>query len=856
VKKLQDSIDISNSADSTVAAVIDALVQSYKEYAFEPKDLLRATVREVIDSLLHKPVAVVVKPASMSGPVSLNQGMINQYRNSASKRHRPTDEEDGSAVGAALENGANAVSAEETGGVQAKLVKTAAAGLRKKKAAPKLGEAMSLTQVEPAFMATHPTAKLADMAGIDSILQQIRELVFYPVQYPELYSLLGVSPPCGILLHGPSGCGKTLLATAIAGELGLPFFKASGPELVGGTSGESEERVRQMFESAAANAPSVLFIDGLDVIAGKKESSQRGMERRLVAQLFDSIDFISALGGKNTAAEREKEIMKEKAGLESNMNGTPAPSNDTKPADTDGVTPVHNPADESKETEQPGFKGVVLIAATNKAEALDPGVRGRFSKEVALPVPDAPARAHILRLMTKQMRLCQSVDFAVLGKATPGFVGSDLQALAREAGMLAVTRIVAARPVDAPTIPIAAGAVAGAVTAGALEVAAGAVDTNVGSDATKVEEGGAMEVVTPVPDRHFVEMGDFTLAAKSIQPTAKREGFAVAPNVTWADVGALAEVREELLHNVLEPIAHPERFLHLGLEVPAGVLFFGPPGCGKTLLAKALANQSGANFISVKGPELLSMYVGESESRVRQVFARARSSAPCVIFFDELDALCPKRGSGEGSGGNGNGVSDRVVNQLLTELDGLESRRDVYIIAATNRLELIDEAMLRPGRLGKLLHVPLPTAQDRVSILRALTKKVAICWHSEVTPEGVVLNDVATDERANGFSGADMAALVREAGLAVVREIVTAGPTHPDGDNGGHIVESGGSETGALTELSAIYARHFEMAFGRVRASVSSKDRTRYELVNTYIKDGCGAIQALQQAAAAMKSLK
>jgi ribosome biogenesis ATPase len=227
VKKLQETIDISNSADSTVASVIDALVQHYKEYAFEPKDVLRVTVREVIESLLKPVVTMSVKPTSSSGPVSLNQGMINQYRNSASKRHRPTEEED-SASGAgagALENGATAVSAEESGtGVQAKLVKTAA-GLRKKKAAPKLGEAMSLTQVDPAFLATHPTAKLADMAGIDSILQQIRELVFYPVQYPELYAQLGVSPPCGILLHGPSGCGKTLLATAIAGELGLPFFK-------------------------------------------------------------------------------------------------------------------------------------------------------------------------------------------------------------------------------------------------------------------------------------------------------------------------------------------------------------------------------------------------------------------------------------------------------------------------------------------------------------------------------------------------------------------------------------------------------------------------------------------------------
>jgi ribosome biogenesis ATPase len=515
-------------------------------------------------------------------------------------------------------------------------------------------------------------------------------------------------------------------------------------------------------------------------------------------------------------------------------------------------------------------------------------VRGRLSREVALPVPDAPARSKILKLLTSHMRLSPAIDFTVLGKLTPGFVGSDLHALTREAGMLAVSRIVNSNKTSTAPATAVNNSSGGTCNIAATEEAF-PMDSEHVQDATSAPASLRQIVASPsTMDLHSVdlstpaacvEMGDFSVAAKSIQPTAKREGFAVAPDVTWSDVGALAEVREELLHNVLEPISHPERFQHLGLEVPAGVLFFGPPGCGKTLLAKALANQSGANFISVKGPELLSMYVGESESKVRQVFARARASAPCVIFFDELDALCPKRGNGmegSGGGGGGNNVSDRVVNQLLTELDGLETRKDVYIIAATNRLELIDDAILRPGRLGKLLYVPLPTPEDRVSILRALTKKVAVnCGSSEATQGGnssncVNLESVARDHRADGFSGADLAALVREAGLAVVREVVNALQNRAVSTSGTVVITSedilgvkstsiGGGAAAAVAgaglvasnnegvkEVQMIEARHFEAAFSKVRASVSVKDRSRYELVNKHLQEGMGAIQALQ----------
>lgn len=391
-------------------------------------------------------------------------------------------------------------------------------------------------------------------------------------------------------------------------------------------------------------------------------------------------------------------------------------------------------------------------------------MRGRFAREIALPVPDAAARSKILQLHTSKMLFSPDVNFEVLGKLTPGFVGADLLALVREAGMIGVCRIVHSFKEH---------------------------DDNVTPDSPT-----------------YIEMNDFLQAVKIIQPTAKREGFAVAPDVTWSDVGALVEVREELKHNVLEPISHPDRFRALGLDVPAGVLFFGPPGCGKTLLAKAIANQSGANFISVKGPELLNMYVGESESRVRQVFSRARASAPCVIFFDELDALCPKRSSGWEGGSSGNGVSERVVNQLLTELDGLESRRDVYIIAATNRLELIDDAMLRPGRLGNLLYVPLPSPADRVSILTALTRKVSVEFKTAENCDGVCLESIAFDPRAEGFSGADLSALVREAGLSVIKEISD-------------------SDCDERKSYPLIGARHFELALSKVKPSVHPQDRQR-----------------------------
>lgn len=487
---------------------------------------------------------------------------------------------------------------------------------------------------------------------------------------------------------------------------------------------------------------------------------------------------------------------------------------------------------------------------------LEPSVRGRFNKELSLPVPDAPSRTQILRLMATKLRLSTDVSFEEVGRATPGFVGADLRALVTEAGMTAVARIITELGLESTENSDKLEEVKNYIFG--MVMPSNYPSNTVASTITAVSDDEMMisipantpDISTPtissLPTEYAsslcVQMKDFLVAIKSIQPSAKREGFAVVPDVTWDDVGALIEVREELLNNVLEPIAHPERFKSLGLETPAGVLFFGPPGCGKTLLAKAVANQSGANFISVKGPELLNMYVGESESRVRQVFARARSSTPCVIFFDELDALCPKRGSGaEG----GNGVSERVVNQLLTELDGLESRKDVYVIAATNRLELIDDAMLRPGRIGKLLYVPLPTPTDRVGILQALVRKVS------VNTQEVDLSCIATDGRADGYSGADLSALVREAGLCVMREWKKS--TQDASFIQQHSSSTTSSSSIAISLLTSemptvICQRHFESALSIVKPSVTREDRDRFERVQQLLRQGLGALQALKAA--------
>jgi ribosome biogenesis ATPase len=622
-----------------------------------------------------------------------------------------------------------------------------------------------------------PIERYKDLGGMCSVLTQIRQLIEYPLAHPELFAHLGIHPPRGVLLRGPPGCGKTHLANAIAGQLNVTYFKVSAPELVSGMSGESESRIRDLFTAASAAAPSIIFMDEIDAIAPKRgdgsSGGTKGMEKRMVAQLLTCMDSLTP---------------------ENNRGGAP----------------------------------VMVLGATNMPDSIDSALRraGRFDREICLGVPDEAGRLGILKVMTADMRLSGDIEFKVLAKKTPGFVGADIRSLTKEAGVIAINRIfkkvLINGDVSLPSSDVTEQKEPGTVEVSAsTEIKEQSQGTSNGSDDVEHSHSEAQDVHSVVPltseqlEPLYVTMADFLEAVPHVQPSSKREGFATVPDVSWDNVGALQSTREELSLSVLEPITHPEKFEALGLPLPAGVLLYGPPGCGKTLLAKAIAHESGANFISVKGPELLDKYVGESERAVRRVFERARSSAPCIVFFDELDSLCPKRGSDSG-GGN---VSERVVNQLLTEMDGLDDRRSVFVIAATNRPELIDPAMLRPGRLDKLLYIPLPTPADRAAILKAVAKKV------KLGPD-VDLEVIAHSNRAEGYSGADCAALLREAGLAVLRDDTLI----QRGFRPAIAIDESVQKDIVVAPLQ-ITMEHFNYAFDHVMPSVSRKDQAKYDRI-------------------------
>ncbi|KXT12470.1 hypothetical protein AC579_7334 [Pseudocercospora musae] len=524
-----------------------------------------------------------------------------------------------------------------------------------------------------------------DVGGMDDVIKQLTKNLIMPFKYASDYRQGDIPLPKGILLHGPPGCGKTMLVRATAAEMGVPFIEILGPAIVSGMSGESEKGVRERFEEAKKNAPCLIFIDEIDAIAPKRDSSQSQMEKRIVAQLLVSMDELTR--------------------------------------DTD--------------------KPVIVLAATNRPDSIDPALRrgGRFGTEINIGVPNEQVRKRILETQTRRMALANDVDFTHLSKKTAGFVGADLHDLVGKAGAHQMERYQLALERQAEQLDIP-------YRSSEREVIVSARRLIARADTVGLSKPDGFDVPR-------IAMEDFEAVLPGITPSSKREGFATIPDVSWKDIGALSNVRDELMTAIVEPIAHPELYEDFGEAAPSGVLLWGPPGCGKTLLAKAAAAESKANFISIKGPELLNKFVGESEAAVRKVFQRARSSVPCVIFFDEFDALVPKREDG------GSEASSRVVNTLLTEMDGLSERAGIYVIAATNRPEQIDSAMLRPGRLGTHLFVDLPGPDERVDILKAVVRNKPC----DFTPELARL----VREECRDYSGADLGAMVKEAVQSAIK---------------------------------------------------------------------------------------
>lgn len=626
-----------------------------------------------------------------------------------------------------------------------------------------------------------------DIGGISEIIMQICDLVLH-MKHPEVYTQLGIKSPRGALLHGPPGTGKTLLAHAIAGKLQLPLIAVTGTELVGGMSGESEERIRELFERAVTVAPGVLFIDEIDAVCGNRIHAQKDMEKRMVAQLLASLDSLS----ENRAS-------------------------------------------------------VLVLAATNNPDALDPALRraGRLEQEITLGIPSLKTRKEILSILCKNLALSDDVDMNALAQITPGFVGADLQALVNKASTYAVKRIFAEirlqskalspsksekdlKALDEPSVipngdkeseenvqtePNAESteektAEVETTEPGLQDAANGneaiSNHTAVSSDSKPMdpvdEVVSLLEDTMPYSEEELtglaIRQDDFIKALKTTKPCAVREGIVTVPDVTWDDVGSLSQVRKDLQLAVLAPVKYPDQLKKLGLSAASGVLLCGPPGCGKTLLAKAVANEAGVNFISVKGPELLNMYVGESERAVRTCFRRARNSAPCVIFFDEFDALCPRRSSHDNNG------AARVVNQLLTEMDGIESREGVFVLAASNRPDIIDPAVLRPGRLDRIMYVGMPATEDRFDILQKLTKGGT---QPQLGPD-VDLQVIAN--LTDGYTGADLSGLVRAAATNALTS---------------HIAN------GTLDDDIYVTFEDFKAALAKCKPSVSSKEQLHYE---------------------------
>ena len=550
-----------------------------------------------------------------------------------------------------------------------------------------------------------PEVTYEDIGGLEEEVKKIREMVELPLKHPELFERLGFQPPKGVLLHGPPGCGKTLLAKAVANESDAKFLSINGPEVVSKFVGEAEKKIREIFEEAEKNAPSIIFIDEIDAIASKREEAYGEVEKRMVAQLLTTMDGLKARGK------------------------------------------------------------VIVMAATNRPHALDPALRrpGRFDREITIGIPSKEGRLNILKIHTRHMPLTKDVNLKKLASITHGFVGADLEALCKEAAMNVIRRI----------LP----------------------DINFKDNAIIPQE---------VLEKLQISEIDFNEGLRLVGPSALREVLVEIPNVKWNDIGGLQNIKQELNEAVDWPLKHAATFRKLGVRPPRGVLMYGPPGCGKTMLAKAVANESEANFILVKGPELISKWVGESEKGIREIFKKARQSAPSIIFFDEIDAIAPRRGLGMSGGTN---VSERVVNQLLTEMDGLEELNDVVVIAATNRPDIIDPGLLRPGRFDRIVLVQPPDKQARKEIFKVHLAKMVICKDVEV--EKLV-------EKTDNYVGADIESVCREAAILAMREDLKA------------------KEVGM---------KHFEDALKKVKSSIINEDVQKYrELEEGYIKAARGGM--------------
>ncbi len=526
-----------------------------------------------------------------------------------------------------------------------------------------------------------PEITYEDIGGLSDEIKKIREMVEIPLKHPEIFQRLGIEPPKGVLLHGPPGTGKTLLAKAVANETDANFILLNGPEIMSKFYGESEKKIRDIFEEAEKTAPAIIFIDEIDAIAPKREEVTGEVERRVVSQILTMMDGLKSRGK------------------------------------------------------------VIVIGATNRVNALDSALRrpGRFDREIEINVPSKEGRLSILKIHTRGMPLFKDIDLVKIASLTHGFVGADLESLTKEAAMIVLRKLLPKIRLDADE-----------------------------------------QIPSEVLERLIVKQDDFMDSLKVVRPSAMREVLVETPTVGWSDVGGLDKVKQELYEAVEWPLKYPESFKRIGIRPSRGILLYGPPGTGKTLLAKAVAKESEANFIQVKGPSLLSMWVGKSEEGMRKVFERARQVSPCIIFFDEIDALAGKRGFETGTK-----VTERVLNQMLAEMDGLEDLNDVLVIGATNRPDMLDPGLLRPGRFDKVLLVGSPEEEGRLQVLKIHTKNMPLA-------KDVSLTDFA--KKTAGYTGADIEALVREAGMVALRE---------------------------SKETKNVKGKHFSEAFKKIKPSVS-----------------------------------